>query len=59
MLTKLDLMDPGTDARDVLSGRLVALKKGFVPLVCRSQKDITDNMPIDNALARERIFFDR
>ena len=59
VLTKLDLMDPGTDARDVLSGRVVALKRGFVPVVGRSQKEINEAMPVDKALARERLFFER
>jgi len=59
VLTKVDLMDAGTDAREVLSGRVVYLKRGFVPLVARSQRDIADGMPIDRALARERLFFER
>lgn len=59
VLTKLDLMDPGTNAVDVLAGRVVYLRRGFVPVVCRSQKDIADGMPIDRALAREKLFFER
>eukprot|EP00741_Cyanophora_paradoxa_P006201 tig00000985_g6013.t1 len=39
VLTKLDLMDQGTDATDVLLGRVVPLKRGFIAgaVVCRSQ----------------------
>lgn len=59
VLTKIDLMDPGTDARDVLSGRVVPLRRGFVPVVCRSQKDIQDSMLIQDGLTRERAFFER
>jgi Dynamin central region/Dynamin family/Dynamin GTPase effector domain len=59
VLTKLDLMDPGTDAREILTGRVVPLKRGFVPVVCRSQKDIADGMQIDRALMREKAFFER
>jgi hypothetical protein len=59
VLTKLDLMDPGTDARDVLAGRVVPLRRGFVPVVCRSQKDIADGLPMDRAIAREKAFFER
>ena len=59
VLTKLDLMDPGTNAVDVLAGRVVHLRRGFVPVVGRSQKDIMEGMPIDRALAREKLFFER
>ena len=40
VLTKLDLMDEGTDARDVLENKLLPLKRGYVGVVNRSQKDI-------------------
>ena len=59
VLTKVDLMDPGTDAREALSGRVVALRRGFVPVVCRSQKDIIEAMPFADGIARERAFFER
>jgi dynamin 1-like protein len=59
VLTKVDLMDPGTDAREALSGRVVALRRGFVPVVCRSQKDIAEAMPFSDGIARERAFFER
>merc|ERR1712223_693795 len=40
VLTKLDLMDEGTHARDVLDNKIFRLKRGFVGVVNRSQKDI-------------------
>ncbi len=40
MLTKLDIMDPGTDARDVLQGQAVRLKNGWIGIVNRGQADI-------------------
>ena len=40
VLTKLDLMDEGTDARDILENRLFALRRGYVGVVNRSQRDI-------------------
>ncbi len=52
-------MDPGTDARDVIAGRVVPLRRGFVPIVCRSQKDIAEALPIATGLAREGVFFSR
>ena len=43
MITKLDLMDQGTDALDVLCGRIVPVKLGIIGVVCRSQADINAN----------------
>ncbi|KAA0201339.1 hypothetical protein HAZT_HAZT000538 [Hyalella azteca] len=40
VITKLDLMDEGTDARDVLENKLLPLRRGYVGVVNRSQKDI-------------------
>jgi len=37
VLTKLDLMDHGTDAMDVLTGKLVPVKLGIIGVVNRSQ----------------------
>ena len=35
VLTKLDLMDHGTNAMDILSGRVYPLKLGFIGIVNR------------------------
>lgn len=43
MITKLDLMDHGTDAVDVLIGRIIPVKLGLIGVVNRSQQDINDN----------------
>jgi dynamin 1-like protein len=40
VITKIDLMDEGTDAIDLLSGKIYPLKLGYVGVVGRSQKDI-------------------
>ncbi|VDO48246.1 unnamed protein product, partial [Brugia timori] len=40
VLTKLDLMDEGTDARDILENRLFPLRRGYIGVVNRGQKDI-------------------
>lgn len=58
VLTKLDLMDKGTDAVDVLAGRIIKLKLGFVPVINRSQTDILQKKTIESALKDEKIFFD-
>lgn len=36
MVTKLDLMDAGTDAMDVLMGRVIPVKLGLIGVVNRS-----------------------
>ena len=45
VLTKLDIMDPGTDARDVLQGQAVRLKNGWIGIVNRGQADIIGKVP--------------
>lgn len=57
VLTKLDLMDAGTNALDVLMGRSYPLKLGFVGVVNRSQQDILTNKPMADALQAETEFF--
>ena len=37
VLTKLDLMDQGTDAKDILENKLLPLRRGYVGVVNRSQ----------------------
>ncbi|KAK1020115.1 Dynamin- GTPase protein, partial [Friedmanniomyces endolithicus] len=54
VLTKLDLMDHGTNALDILSGRVYPLKLGFIGVVNRSQQDIQTNKPLAEALSAER-----
>ena len=57
VLTKLDIMDPGTNARDVLAGASVRLKHGWIGIVNRGQADIVSGMAMDKARARELAFF--
>ncbi|KIW14721.1 hypothetical protein PV08_07505 [Exophiala spinifera] len=57
VLTKLDLMDHGTNALDILSGRVYPLKLGFIGVVNRSQQDIQTNKPMSEALRSEAEFF--
>ncbi|XP_052747455.1 dynamin isoform X6 [Bicyclus anynana] len=57
VITKLDLMDDGTDARDVLENKLLPLRRGYIGVVNRSQKDIDGRKDISAALAAERKFF--
>ncbi len=57
VITKLDLMDEGTDAREILENKLLPLRRGYVGVVNRSQKDIEGRKDIKAALAAERKFF--
>ncbi|KAL6733506.1 hypothetical protein Aduo_004151 [Ancylostoma duodenale] len=57
VLTKLDLMDEGTDAREILENRLFPLRRGYVGVVNRGQKDIVGKKDIRAALDAERKFF--
>ncbi|KAE9416863.1 hypothetical protein Angca_006549 [Angiostrongylus cantonensis] len=57
VLTKLDLMDEGTDAREILENRLFPLRRGYIGVVNRGQKDIVGKKDIRSALDAERKFF--
>lgn len=57
VLTKLDLMDAGTNALDILTGRVYPLKLGFIGIVNRSQQDINGEKSMSDALDSETEFF--
>ncbi|KAI1294176.1 Dynamin [Halotydeus destructor] len=57
VITKLDLMDEGTDARDILENRLLPLRRGYIGVVNRSQRDIEGRKDIRLAVDGERKFF--
>lgn len=50
VITKLDLMDAGTDAMDVLCGRVIPVKLGIIGVVNRSQADI-NNKKVQNCIS--------
>ena len=58
VLTKVDLMDEGTDVVDILAGRIIPLRLGYVPVVNRGQRDIENKRAISFALEHEREFFE-
>ncbi|KNA20062.1 hypothetical protein SOVF_055780 [Spinacia oleracea] len=57
VITKLDIMDRGTDARNFLLGKVIPLRLGYVGVVNRSQEDIMNNRSIKDALVAEEKFF--
>ncbi|KAL0839665.1 hypothetical protein ABMA28_016327 [Loxostege sticticalis] len=59
VVTKLDLMDAGTDAIDILCGRVIPVKLGIIGVVNRSQQDIIDKKSITDALKDEATYLQR
>ncbi|XP_067884512.1 dynamin-1-like protein isoform X2 [Heterodontus francisci] len=59
VITKLDLMDAGTDAMDVLMGRVIPVKLGIIGVVNRSQHDINVNKTIADAIQDEQSFLQK
>ena len=57
VLTKVDIMDMGTDARKILLGSEVSLRLGYIAVKNRSQFDLNGAMKVDKALEEERKFF--
>ncbi|CAN8318469.1 unnamed protein product [Cochlearia groenlandica] len=58
VLTKLDLMDKGTNALDVIEGRSYRLQYPWVGIVNRSQADINKNVDMMVARRKEREYFE-
>ncbi len=69
-MTKLDLMDEGTDCLDVLQGKVYKLRLGiefenpfvfknaflgYIGVICRGQKDLESHKSIQNAIRDERV----
>ncbi|XP_058480458.1 dynamin-1-like protein isoform X2 [Solea solea] len=59
VVTKLDLMDAGTDAMDVLMGRVIPVKLGLIGVVNRSQLDINNKKPVADAIRDEYAFLQK
>ncbi|KAM3865245.1 dynamin-1-like protein isoform 1-T1 [Diretmus argenteus] len=59
VVTKLDLMDAGTDAMDVLMGRVIPVKLGLIGVVNRSQLDINNRKVVADAIRDEYAFLQK
>jgi len=57
VLTKLDLMDPGTDASDILKNLVIPLRRGYIGIVNRGQRDVDSDLSIREGLRKEQQFF--
>lgn len=59
VVTKLDLMDAGTDAMDVLMGRVIPVKLGIIGVVNRSQLDINNKKSVADSVRDEHAFLQK
>jgi vacuolar protein sorting-associated protein 1 len=57
VLTKIDIMDKGTNAKRMLTGQDIPLRLGYVGIKNRSQQDILENMSVKDAIEREKLYF--
>uniref|UniRef100_A0A672ZBC3 Interferon-induced GTP-binding protein Mx n=1 Tax=Sphaeramia orbicularis TaxID=375764 RepID=A0A672ZBC3_9TELE len=59
ILTKPDLVDKGTEETvvDIVHNEVIHLKKGYMIVRCRGQKEITEKVSLTDAIEREEAFF--
>ncbi|XP_051269583.1 interferon-induced GTP-binding protein Mx isoform X5 [Dicentrarchus labrax] len=59
ILTKPDLVDKGTEETvvDIVHNEVIHLKKGYMIVKCRGQKEITEKVSLTEAIEREKAFF--
>ena len=57
VLTKLDIMDTGTDARKALLNEEIPLKLGYVGVKNRSKQDLVNKLPMSEMVKKEKEFF--
>ena len=57
VITKIDIMDKGTNAKRMIMGQEVPLRLGYVGVKGRSQQDISDKMRVYKALKEEKLYF--
>ena len=57
VLTKLDIMDEGTDARKVLLNEEIPLKLGYVGVKNRSKQDLINKLSMAETSRKEKEFF--
>lgn len=57
VITKIDIMDKGTDAKNMLLNKEIPLKLGYIGVKGRSQQDVDLNMTVAEALKEENGYF--
>ena len=58
VLTKVDLMDEGTNCKEILENKFVPLKLGYIATKNRSKLDLINNISIKEGLLKEKTFFE-
>ncbi|XP_051524643.1 dynamin-1-like protein isoform X2 [Myxocyprinus asiaticus] len=59
VISKLDLMDAGTDALEVLLGRVIPVRLGIIGVVNRSQHDLNTQKSLVDSCKDEQAFLQR
>ena len=57
VLTKIDLMDEGTDAKSALMNEDIKLRYGYIGVKGRSQAEINSKISVNDAIQKELDFF--
>jgi len=57
VITKIDIMDKGTNAKNMILGHEISLKLGFIGVKNRSQLDIDTNKRVFSSLDEEKMYF--
>lgn len=57
VITKIDIMDRGTNAKKMIMNQEVPLRLGYVGVKNRAQEDIINQIPVKEALAKEQAYF--
>ena len=57
VITKIDIMDKGTNAKRMIEGKDISLRLGFIGIKNRSQQDIIDRIPVKKAIEKEQLYF--
>ena len=57
VLTKIDLMDEGTDCQNILLNKEIPLKLGYIAVKNRSELDLKNGISINEGIKKEEDFF--
>lgn len=57
VITKIDIMDRGTDAKNMIMNKDIPLTLGYVGIKNRSQEDINNKVKVSAALNKEDEYF--
>jgi replication fork clamp-binding protein CrfC len=57
VITKIDIMDKGVNAKRMIEGKDVSLRLGFIGIKNRSQQDIIDRLTVKVAIEKEQLYF--